>query len=83
VGVLADALMMGRRTDAVLMVARAGLAPGELVEEAATRLRQTGADLVGTVLNGVELSEDTLRLGARYFEPVHPNKPSPVKVASR
>jgi len=83
VGVLADALMMGRSSDAVLMVARAGLAPGELVEDAAERLRQTGADVVGTVLNGVELSEDTLRLGARYFEPVHPNKPRPVKVAGR
>ena len=83
VGVLADALMMGRGADGVLMVARVGLAPGALVEEAAMRLRQSGAELVGTVLNGVALSEDTLRLGARYFEPVHSDTPEQDQAASR
>jgi capsular exopolysaccharide synthesis family protein len=44
------------RLDAVLLLVRTDRASGRLVEQAARRLRQAGANLIGSILNGVGTS---------------------------
>jgi polysaccharide biosynthesis transport protein len=48
----ADASVIASQTDAVLLVARSGSTHQDALAQAATELRGTGGELLGTVLNG-------------------------------
>jgi len=52
---LADARLLGKRADGVILVCRAGRTQGEELNEAWSLLRDDGANVLGTILNGYDL----------------------------
>jgi capsular exopolysaccharide synthesis family protein len=63
---VADIEAFAARLDAVLLVCRAGRVSPEVVGEAAERLRQVGANLIGAVLNAVGAASRRARYGHGY-----------------
>jgi succinoglycan biosynthesis transport protein ExoP len=59
---VADAAVLARRVDGVLLVLEAGRTRQEAARRAVENLRQVGANLIGVVLNGV-----TTRRGGYYY----------------
>lgn len=50
---VADALLISRAVDSVILVARSGFTPRQIAREARERLTRVRARIIGTVLNGV------------------------------
>jgi capsular exopolysaccharide synthesis family protein len=61
-----DALELGRRADGVILVARRGVVPRELVGRTIQQLRQLGSHVMGIVLNDVPRTN--LGYGSRYYD---------------
>ncbi len=53
VGEIADALLLCRNVDGVLMVTRSGVTPRTVAQVAVTRLQQVRTKILGTALNGL------------------------------
>ncbi|MCK6503476.1 polysaccharide biosynthesis tyrosine autokinase [Myxococcota bacterium] len=62
-GMLADAAAMASHTDGVLVVVRRGLPSRAIVAQTLARLRQTGARVLGVVLNDLPISREAKRYG--------------------
>jgi polysaccharide biosynthesis transport protein len=52
---LADARLLGKRADGIILVCRAGRTQGDELNEAWSLLRDDGANILGTILNGYDL----------------------------
>ena len=66
VGLAAGLDKNGAHIDALLLVVRSDKASARLVEQATRRLKQTGANLIGAVLNGVGTSLANGKYGNGY-----------------
>lgn len=62
-GVVADALNIGPKTDGCLLVVRSAFTPRKQVENSINLLQRSGIPILGTVLNRA----DTSRKGAYYY----------------
>lgn len=62
-GMLADAAAMASHTDGVVVVVRRGRPSRAIVAQTLARLRQTGARVLGVVLNDLPLSREAKRYG--------------------
>jgi non-specific protein-tyrosine kinase len=60
-----DAVVLSTQADGVLLVVRAGLSRKDRVKQAAARLREVNANLIGSVLN--VLSSRNSELGSYYY----------------
>jgi succinoglycan biosynthesis transport protein ExoP len=58
---VADALLVSRMVDSVLMVARGGVTPRPVAREARAKLTRVKARIIGTVLNGVGSADEAER----------------------
>jgi polysaccharide biosynthesis transport protein len=58
VGPVADAQLLSRHVDAVLMVVRSGITPKPVAQSAVQRLRQVSAPIIGAVLNDAKRSDN-------------------------
>ena len=68
VNVVADASVIGAHSDAVIVVARAGVTDGHALGFAMEQLGQVGAPVVGTVLNDIDFRRDAAYDDAyRYY----------------
>ena len=62
-GMLADAAAMAAHTDGVVVVVRRGQPSRAIVAQTLARLRQTGARVLGVVINDLPLSREAKRYG--------------------
>jgi len=67
VGVVADAVVMATRTDATLMVLKAGWTSREVARQAVRQLRDVKAPLFGAVLNNLNLEDQKYGQYAYYY----------------
>jgi Mrp family chromosome partitioning ATPase len=61
---VADALLVSRMVDSVLMVVRSGKTPRPIAREARSKLSRVKARVIGTVLNGASYSNGAQKLVA-------------------
>jgi capsular exopolysaccharide synthesis family protein len=54
-----DALILAPHTDGVVLMARSGMVNKEMVKKAADQLRKSGANLIGVVLNAVDINRES------------------------
>lgn len=66
-GLVADAVALARVCEGVLLVARAGKAPGRLVNQTLTQLQQQGANVLGILLNDVPRRPGDPGYGNKYY----------------
>lgn len=64
-----DALELGRHVDLAIMVGRAGRTGRRHLSSAIERLHQVGAEVAGTVLNGISSKDDGYYYSYYYGEP--------------
>jgi polysaccharide biosynthesis transport protein len=64
-----DALELGRHVDVAIMVGRAGRTGRRHLSSAIERLHQVGAEVAGTVLNGISSKDDGYYYSYYYGEP--------------
>jgi Mrp family chromosome partitioning ATPase len=62
-----DALLIARQVDGVVLVARAGSTTQHDVQQGLSLLRQRDTNLLGLVLNDVDLRREHGRYGAAYY----------------
>jgi capsular exopolysaccharide synthesis family protein len=55
---VADARVLGTRVDGSVLVVRAGTTPRKLVQRARNSLQHAGANVIGMILNGANMSRD-------------------------
>lgn len=70
VGVVADALLLAQVADGVAVVAGAEMVPREAVRQTLDRIVETGARLLGVVLNRADIKRHSYYYG-RYYDHYH------------
>ena len=63
---VADSRVLAPRTDGVVLIVRAGVTTAQQVREGVDSLQRVRANLIGTVLNGVQLSRSANRYYGEY-----------------
>ena len=64
---MTDALVLSRSADGVVMVIRAGETAREMAKNSVTQLNAIGANILGAVLNGVEMGRDSYYYYQYYY----------------
>jgi capsular exopolysaccharide synthesis family protein len=86
-----DAVVVGPRADGVILVVKGNATPRQLVRRAHERLAQTGARLLGTIVNNVDTGWGDpyaydayygYHLGARNGDEATPDEESPSSMAT-
>ncbi len=63
---LVDSIVLGKRTDGLVLVLRSFVTPKQAAQQFADRLRETGVDLLGVVLNNVDMPRSSYY--SRYYK---------------
>lgn len=74
-GLVADATAIARVCEGVILVARAGKAPGRLVDQTLEQLTQQGANVLGVLLNDVPRRPGDPGYGNKYYSDRPRNAP--------